>query len=165
MSPEAYNAEILKTLKAVEDRLARIERQVAGLARMGGSAGSASSSSGGGKIADDRDLDGKYGNPTVRKDPKRWLDDGGESFVGMPYSHCPPEYLEVLASLLDWKAGRDDEKGTEEGKKYARFARIDAARARGWAARIRRDGPPAPLQQGGDGGDDAPADDDSDIPF
>jgi hypothetical protein len=101
----------------------------------------------------------------VRKDPKRWLENGGDSFVGMPFSHCPPEYLETLASLLDWKAERDDEKGTEDGKKYARYARIDAGRARGWAARIRLNGPPAPPQQGSDSGGDAPAEDDDPIPF
>lgn len=162
MSPEAYNAEILRTLKSLDERTARIERALAGMARSGSSSGS---SSAGGKVADDRDLDGKYGDPTVRKDPKRWLDDGGESYVGMPFSHCPPEYLETLASLLDWKADRDDEKGTEDGKKYARFARIDAARARGWAARIRLNGPPVPVQKDGGSDHEAPADDSDDIPF
>lgn len=160
MSPEAYNAEILRTLKSLDERTARIERALAGMARTGSSSGSSSS---GGSVADDRDLDGKYGDPTVRKDPKRWLDNGGESYVGMPFSHCPPEYLETLASLLDWKADRDDEKGTEDGKKYARYARIDAGRARGWAARIRAGGGPTPRRA--DNANPAPPEDDDGVPF
>lgn len=93
-----------------------------------------------GAIAPDSDLDGQWGDPDVRKDPPRW---NGPSYAGRRYSQCPPEYLDVLASLFDWKAGKDDEKGTDEGKKYAGYARKDAARARGWAKRL-RDGWVAP---------------------
>jgi hypothetical protein len=116
---------IFLRLSAIEARLAALESRPA-------SSGSAS-----GAVAPDSDLDSQWGDPVVRKDPKRWLESGGASFVGVPFSQCPPDYLDALASLADWKAGKDDEKGTEEGAKYAKYARKDAARARGWAARIR----------------------------
>lgn len=81
----------------------------------------------------DADLDGKYGNPEVRKNPPRW---DGPSFEGKHYSECSAAFLESLAGFLAWKAGKDDAKGTEDGKKYARFSRLDAARALGWKKRI-----------------------------
>lgn len=167
MSPEAYNAEILKTLKSLVESTARIERQVAGLARTGGSTWQSAGqrAAGGGEVASDRDLDSERGNPTVRKDPKRW---DGESYVGMPYSHCPPEYLDALAGFLDWQADMDDQKlgPNDENRKFIRWKRIDAARARGWAARIRLNGPPAPPQQGSESGGDAPGEfDDESVPF
>ncbi len=94
----------------------------------------------GGDVASDGDLDNEYGDPTVRKDPGKWT---GESFAGCRYSDCPPEYLDMLASLLDWMAGKSDEDG-KAGKTNAKgypisgkFQRLDAARARGWARRKR----------------------------
>lgn len=81
-------------------------------------------------VASDEDLDGKYGNPEVRKDPSRWK---GESMVGRKYSECPPEFLDVLAALCDWRAEQDEKKGDARSK----WARLDALRARGWAKRMR----------------------------
>jgi hypothetical protein len=98
-----------------------------------------------GDTASDRDLDGQWGNPIIRKDPKRW-DASQGSYVGCKYSECPPEYLEAVAALKDWQAGMDDKKGGEEDKRKAKFARLDAARARGWAQRL-RNGWKAPEQK------------------
>lgn len=80
------------------------------------------------------DLDSDFGNFSIRKDPPRWK---GQSYVGRRLSECPPEYLDELAQFSEWKAGKDEEKGTDEGRKYAGYARKDAARARGWADRLR----------------------------
>lgn len=84
--------------------------------------------------ADDADLDGPYGDPVVRKDPTRWT---GPSFVGAKFSDCPPDYLEMLAGLLDWQAGKSDEKNemANNGKPRSGYLRRDAARARGHARR------------------------------
>lgn len=84
--------------------------------------------------ADDADLDSQYGDPTVRKDPPRWT---GPSYVGAKFSDCPPDYLEMLAGLLDWQAGKSDEKNemANNGKPRSGYLRRDAARARGWARR------------------------------
>lgn len=88
----------------------------------------------GGGAAPDVDLDGAHGNPVVRKDPKRW---SGDSFVGCKFSECSPEYLEEVASFKDWQAQMDERKGTDDDRRKAKFNRLDAARARGWAQRLR----------------------------
>lgn len=95
--------------------------------------------------ADDSDLDSEWGNPAVRKDPPRWK---GTSFVGCKFSECSAEYLDDTASFLMWKAGKNDAdeakcnavgdaEGAKKANKYAFYARKDAARAAGWAARVR----------------------------
>lgn len=161
MSPEAYNAEVLKALKSIEDRVSRIEGMLMVLARGGQqqAASGGNGKTGGGLVAPASDLDSQYGNPVVRKDPKRW---SGASYAGCHFSECPPEYLESLADFKDWQADRDEEKGTEDGIKYARYGRKDAARARGWAERLRNGWTPMGHVPTGDAGS-APQDDD--IPF
>ena len=94
-------------------------------------------------VAPDADLDSEWGNPEIRKDPPRWH---GQSYAGRRYSQTEPAYLDCLAGFLRWKAGKDDEMATsaaapEERTKYAKYAgyaRKDAARAQGWAERLRR---------------------------
>ena len=99
-----------------------------------------------GAQASDADLDSPHGNPTIKYDPKRWE---GQSYVGSTYSETEPAYLDCLASFLDWKATaneRDMKKpdvSPEQAKKFeksAHFSRLDAARARGWAKRLRKRG-------------------------
>lgn len=83
-------------------------------------------------VASDADLDSQYGDPEVRaKDPKDWT---GEPMKGRKFSECPAEYLEMVADRLDYFASDNEAKG-ETTK--ARYNRLDASRARGWAARIR----------------------------
>lgn len=111
--------------------------------------------------ASDRDLDGKYGNPKVRTMPRDWT---GVNYKGRRYSECPPELLDLIAEMHDYFAQKADEQGkTHNGKPTAPYERADAARARGWAGRI-RDGkapqsaqPLADFETGDDdrfGGDD-----------
>jgi hypothetical protein len=52
-------------------------------------------------------------------------------------SECPPAYLDLVASRLDYFAAK------EEDAKKARYNRLDASRARGWAARLRNGWKPA----------------------
>ena len=88
-----------------------------------------------GKIAEDTDLDSEWGDPEVYKDPPRWT---GESFAGQPLSKCSPEFLEVYASFKEWQGDRDNEDGNQKNGRYtAKYRYIDAARARGWAKRLR----------------------------
>lgn len=97
-------------------------------------AGSAPRQSGkGGEVASARDLDSQWGNPTV-KDPKRWT---GPTYSGKRMSECPPEYLEELADFKDWQADKREDEGPD-GIKKAGYCRKDAARARGWAERLRQ---------------------------
>lgn len=78
------------------------------------------------------DLDSEYGNPVMKKDPPRWK---GESCVGKKFSECPPDYLENLAGLREWQAEKNEADPAKA--KFAGNDRKDAARARGWAARLR----------------------------
>ena len=96
-------------------------------------------------VATDEELDGQHGDPVVKYDPDRiWK---GEPHAGKHFSECPPEYLDALAKACDsraWVKRRDGE------EKAASFSEADAARARGWAARLRKGWvrPPPPLPTG-----------------
>jgi len=139
-------AEILRTVQRIEKTLAK------GAPAATAPAGPATSI-----IASDSELDSQYGDPEVRKDPPKW---DGAIYAGHRYSQTTPEYLDSLAGFFDWKAGKYDEAanaapGTPEAEakvKYARYARKDAARARGWAKRLRAGWKPAAANEGG--GDD-----------
>lgn len=88
-------------------------------------------------VANAADLDGQWGDPIVKtKDPRDW---NGESQLGKPFSECPPVYLDLVASRLDFFAEKAEAENTltSSGKPVAPFNRRDAARARGWAARLR----------------------------
>jgi hypothetical protein len=119
-----------------------------------------------GAVAPDRDLDGKYGNPVIKaKDPRDWT---GPSMKGRTFSECPPDYLDLVAERLDYFAEQADaeNKTTEKGQPVSKYNRADAARARGWAKRI-RDGvyvqTAEPAAVSGSGWANPPSDDD--IPF
>lgn len=88
------------------------------------------------RVASQSDLDSTYGDPIVKaKDPRDWA---GDAMNGKHFSECPAEYLDLLADRYDYFAEREDD------AKKAKYNRLDAARARGWAARI-RDGYKAPV--------------------
>lgn len=91
-------------------------------------------------IASDRDLDGPYGDPEVKaRDPRDWT---GPAMKGRRFSECPPEYLDMVAERLDYFSLTN--KGeTEEDQKKLKFNKLDAARARGWAKRLRAGWKPA----------------------
>lgn len=95
-----------------------------------------------GAVADDRDLDSQYGNPKVTFNPRDWP---GVSCKGRQMSDCPAEFLDLLASALEYFADQAEEKNekTNTGNPVAPYKRKDAARARGWAKRIREGRVPA----------------------
>ncbi len=146
----------------IEARLARLEAMLGALCahlgvRAGGGppraaqTGSTPSTGGtGGEIAPDSDLDSKWGDPEIRKDPKRWNVEKGGSYVGCRLSQCPSDYLDTLADFTDWCAEQSELKKekTNKGQDRAPLLRRDAARARGWAARNRgrRIDPPPPKE-------------------
>lgn len=108
------------------------------------------------RIAPDNDLDGKYGDPTIRaKDPRDWT---GDSMLGRPMSECPPEYLEMVADRLDYF------NSTETDEKKRKYQALDASRARGWAQR-KRNGWQPPAQAPVGFPSDAPMVDEDSIPF
>lgn len=99
----------------------------------------------GGAIASDADLDGKYGDPEIRMNIPafKWP---GEQHKGKKMSAVrDAAFLEAYAAQLEWSADEDVKKGktyvdkkTGEVKQSdGKLSRMDAARARGWAARVR----------------------------
>jgi len=87
-------------------------------------------------IASDRDLDGTYGDPEVKFMPRDW---SGPSYKGRRMSECPADLLDLLAETFEYFARQAEEKNerTEKGRPVADYKRSDAARARGWAKRIK----------------------------
>lgn len=171
----------------LEQRLSVLESRVAALEAGGG--WSRASGGGGGAIASDYEMGGQYGDKPVKKDPKRWLEGGGESYAGCTMSQCPSDYLMVLAEFYDWQADMDDKKGKTfvnkkgETVQSSTYGRKDAALARGWAKRNasaqaapqapsaprttqpRQSVPQGPQKPVQDDYGDTPYDDDGSIPF
>lgn len=89
-----------------------------------------------GTVASDRDLDGQYGDPVLRFNPRDW---SGDSFKNAHFSQCPPDLLDMVAETMEWFAQQAEAKDerTDKGKPIADYKRQDAARARGWAKRMR----------------------------
>ena len=86
-------------------------------------------------VADAADLDSKYGDPLVHFTPRDYT---GPSMKGLRMSQCEPDGLIQLASAFDYFAEKADaENELYKGKPVAPYKRKDAARARGWAARLR----------------------------
>jgi hypothetical protein len=130
------------------------------------SSSGAGGGTGEGRVATDQELDSQYGDPEVRKDPtdRYWH---GASYIGSRLSECPPDYLDAFAKYKDACAYANEKEGKAEKKKYVEYDRRDAARARGWARRMRGGWKPvngAGRQQFSDDdyGDDAGA---NDAPF
>lgn len=137
--------DVCDVLKSIDARLATLNAHfgagiVHGAAGAPGGAGSAFVPT----VASDRDLDGQYGNPEIKaKSPRDWT---GDDMKGKRLSECPPEYLDLTASRLDYFAeqnraeAEDPQTPTEQVAdllKKAKYNRIDASRHRGWAARLR----------------------------
>jgi hypothetical protein len=121
--------ETLRLLRSIDTSLKQLLAQ--GL-RGGASAPAATQKA----VASDSDLDGKYGNPELRFLPRDWT---GPSFKGRKFSECPPALLDLVADSCEYIARKADENNelTDKGKPVGDYKRMDAARARGWAARIR----------------------------
>lgn len=92
-------------------------------------------------VAPDSDLDGQWGNPIVKFNPRDWTGDGQKSKY---FSECPADFLDVLASTLDFFA----DKNAASDPKKAGYERKDAARARGWAKRQRQGWKPEKAEAG-----------------
>ena len=129
--------ETVSLLVRIEAHLASIDRTLAQLAAQRRATAPKA-------IASDRDLDGHYGDPTVKFNPRDWA---GQSCKGRRMSECPADFLELLAGTFDYFADQAEKNNerTNGGKPVADYKRADAARARGWAKRI-RDGKHVPTK-------------------
>lgn len=112
---------IMARLAAIELRLAALE--------------GATSNSGIGRVADTADLDGMHGNPRIKYGLKaKYWGEQPDPNIGRTWSQCSPDYLDAAAKYLDACAYMARKGGDE---KKASYKDRDAARCRGWAARIR----------------------------
>lgn len=119
----ATSDDLLRVLTAIDAKLVHI------VSACGRTQAAPSPTPAAADMASDADLDGPYGDPQIRaKDPRDWK---GEPQKGKRMSQCPAEYLDLVASRLEYFAGQ------ETDEKKAHYTRKDAGRARGWAARIR----------------------------
>lgn len=118
---------------SIEERLTALEAAVAAL-----------------KPIDVGDLNSEWANFVIRKCPPSWLKSGGPDYEGRRLSETSPEFCDALASMLDWRAGKETEenktylkKTTGESLPVAPLTRKDAARCRAWAKRLRETLPTA----------------------
>lgn len=104
-------------------------------------------------IASDAELDGQYGDPEIRFNPKAWT---GSPIKGLRMSACPPAALDILADSFEWMADKNEaeKKVSTGGKPIAPMNRNDAARARGWARRLRNGFKPTTASDGAAFSDD-----------
>jgi hypothetical protein len=88
------------------------------------------------RVATDADLDGPHGDPVLTNVPRDWT---GGNFKGLPLSSCPPELLDLAVEQYEYWADKAEanKELTSSGKPRAFYNRADAARARGWARRLR----------------------------
>ena len=101
----------------------------------------------GGDVASDRDLDDRYGDPIIKFLPRNWT--GDQRFKGKHMSEMPPDLLDMVAETFDYFAKKAEESNemTDKGKPVAPYKRMDAARARGWAKRLRSGWSPTARQE------------------
>ncbi len=103
----------------LEARVEELERVVAALRAVFG---------GGVDVSDDRDLDSPRGDEKIRFDPRDWK---GESHKGRTMSRSQPEFLDVYFDTMTYFASKQPD------AKKAGFDKKTAARAAGWARRLR----------------------------
>ncbi len=129
------DANVTERLAVLERRVASLEKTNAALlAALGGKTGAVSS----GEVATDAELDSKYGDSRIRFGLKaKYWPQQPDPNVGKLWSECDPEYLDATAKYLEAYAFMAAKGTSEEDKKKARYRSADAARARGWARRIR----------------------------
>jgi hypothetical protein len=128
MNTEVFTPDEIRMLKALASSL---------LNAMGrGATAAAPAKAPTGKVATTDELSDRFGDPKVRKDPKRWA---GESYVGATYSRCPSEYLVELAGYMEWIADKEAQKPEPKrhrnGTPFYEYDLKNAALARGWALR------------------------------
>ena len=159
------SADVLAVLKSIDAHLAKlvvIAQQKAEQRVKNAQAQQPPASSSAPRIANEKDLDSKYGNPKVHFAPRDWP---GEFTKGRQMSEYEPDFLDMLAEQMEYFADRDsesdaiDEYTKKPVKERAKYKRMDAARARGWAKRLRSGWKPPESDFGKD--TDADADDDA----
>ncbi len=170
LDPEVYNKKVLDRLESIDKTVKAIAEHL-GVTGRGAPSASNGAARSGGAVADDRDLDGSYGNPTIKYMPreKYWT---GQDFTGYKLSETSPEFLDAYAKYLDACAYMASKEDDEKKRKSGEYKAKDASRARGWSKRLRAGHQPTAQAADGGGSDfDEPEGDfgyasgDDDVPF
>jgi hypothetical protein len=114
--------DMLKVLRSIDAKLGQLVRQ----------SGAASVD-----VADDADLDGTYGNPKVNFNPRDWRGDSMKGLFGSLNARRSSSICWPARSITSRGRRRKAARRLQAGKPVAPYKRKDAARARGWAKRIR----------------------------
>jgi hypothetical protein len=114
-----FDAEVFETLKSIDSTL----KELLALSKSKRAAAPSN-------VATDADLDGTHGDPIVKFNPRDWT---GDEFRQQPFSATTPEFLDLLAKAYDSFYA----KKTAENDPKAKWEALTAARARGWALRLR----------------------------
>jgi hypothetical protein len=131
---------VLTTLESIDRSLDAL----VGLARKGAGV---TVSDGGPVQAGATELEAPDADELVKVKPRDW---SGDDFKGTRMSLCPPAFLEQLALVYDYFAKKNDAENAVDakGRPKSFYDRRSAARARGWAARLRTTtGKEAPVRQ------------------
>lgn len=149
-APKATAQDVIDVLRSIEHYMKDVSETLATMAEHSGALRSKALQTPAANdvpaIASAADLDSKYGDPEVKaKSPRDWT---GETQQGKHFSQCPAEYLDLVASRLDYFAEMNAGSEDADDRKKARYNRLDASRARGWAQRNRA-GWTAPVEAGG----------------
>ena len=103
-----------------------------------------------GTVADDTDLDSQWGDEELKYQlSDKWWKGGGD-YAGQCMSQCPADYLDAVAKANDAQAFEKNKTGDPDEIKKAGYKARTAARARGWAARVRAGKVPAKSAQAWD---------------
>ena len=127
----------LEKLAADMGRLLDAVDRIEGRLSASPTANAAKPAQSGGAVADATDLDGKYGDEELKFHLKEKWWQGGGDYAGKRMSQCPADYLDAVAKANDAQAHMMNKSGDAEEAKKAVYRSRTAARARGWAARIR----------------------------
>jgi hypothetical protein len=124
-----WRGAVLTTLESIDrslDALVGLARKAAGV----------TVSDGGPVHAGDTELDLPDADEPIKFRPRDWT---GPDLKGQKMSQCPPEFLDLLAQAFDYFAKKNDEQGAVDAKNRPKsfYDKRSAARARGWAARLR----------------------------
>ena len=76
-------------------------------------------------------------DPVVKLLPRNWP---GEDLRGKRYSECPPNFLGMLAHVLDAFADKAEQDGDPQKLRYAKWDRENAETARRWREQLEAKG-------------------------
>jgi hypothetical protein len=93
---------------------------------------------------DPSSITGDRGDPEIRFNPKKFVEGGGRNYKGLRMSQMTPAELDDAAGVYEFFARKNDENEQldNKGGPKSKWDRLDATRARTWAAKRRSEAGP-----------------------